>query len=99
MYTTLVRHRLVSSMSEQSKAIFTTAQSGADPGFHVGGGGGHFGENICKNERIWSCGGGRRRKLLYVDPPLPMSGTITVARLLHNHHYVSMYIARIFRLE
>ena len=31
-----------------------------------------FGENICKNERIWSClgGGGARRKLLYVDPPL-----------------------------
>ena len=32
-----------------------------------------FGENICKNERIWSCwGGGARRKLLYVDPPLNM---------------------------
>ena len=31
----------------------------------------HFSENICKNERIWSCwGGGARRKLLYVDPPL-----------------------------
>ena len=32
-----------------------------------------FGENICKNERIWSYwggGGGARRKLLYVDPPL-----------------------------
>ena len=44
--------------------------SGADPGFPVGGGtnphwSGHqpptlvlFGENICKNERIWSCWGG-----------------------------------------
>ena len=29
-----------------------------------------FGENICKNERIWSCWGGVHRKLLYVDPPL-----------------------------
>ena len=29
-----------------------------------------FGENICKNERIWSCWGGARRKLLHVDPPL-----------------------------
>ena len=57
--------------------------SGADPGLPVGGGGtnprwsGHqpptqalFGENICKNERIWSCWGGGCRKLLYVDPPL-----------------------------
>ena len=57
--------------------------TGADPGFPVGGGAnphwrGHqpltqvfFGENICKNERIWSCwGGGARWKLLYVDPPL-----------------------------
>ena len=52
--------------------------TGADPGFPVGGGGRQrptqalFGENICKNERIWSCwgGGGVRRKLLYVDPPL-----------------------------
>ena len=31
-----------------------------------------FGENICKNERIWSCWGGARQKLLYVDPPLHM---------------------------
>ena len=29
-----------------------------------------FSENICKNERIWSCWGGAHRKLLYVDPPL-----------------------------
>ena len=29
-----------------------------------------FGENICKNKRIWSCWGGTRWKLLYVDPPL-----------------------------
>ena len=29
-----------------------------------------FGENICKNERIWSCWGGVHQKLLYVDPPL-----------------------------
>ena len=29
-----------------------------------------FGENICKNERIWSCWGGAHWKLLYVDPPL-----------------------------
>ena len=42
--------------------------SGADPGFPVGGGGGGrqpltqalFGENIYKNERIWSCWGGAR---------------------------------------
>ena len=45
--------------------------SGADPGFPVWGGGANprwrgcqpltqalFGENICKNERIWSCWGG-----------------------------------------
>ena len=52
--------------------------------FPLGGGGGAnphwrgcqpptqalFGENICKNERIWSCWGGARWKLLYVDPPL-----------------------------
>ena len=29
-----------------------------------------FGENICKNERIWSCWGGTHQKLLYVDLPL-----------------------------
>ena len=30
-----------------------------------------FGENICKNERIWSCwGGGVCQKLLYVDLPV-----------------------------
>ena len=29
-----------------------------------------FSENICKNERIWSCWGGVHWKLLYVDPPL-----------------------------
>ena len=59
--------------------------AGVDPGFPIWGGGanprwrGHqpltqarFGENICKNERIWSCwGGGTCQKLLYVDPPLP----------------------------
>ena len=64
--------------------INSRLDSGADPGFPIGGGAnprwrGHqppthllFGENICKNERIWSCwgGGGARRKLLYVDPPL-----------------------------
>ena len=34
-----------------------------------------FSENICKNERIWSCWwGGVRRKLLYVDPPLAILG-------------------------
>ena len=33
-------------------------------------------ENICKNERIWSCWGGARRKLLYVDPPLKMQNVI-----------------------
>ena len=36
-----------------------------------------FGENTCKNERIWSCGGGgARRKLLYADLPLVMLGLI-----------------------
>ena len=48
---------------------------GADPRFPVGGGaptlvgGGHqpptqalFSENICKNERIWSCWGGARTR-------------------------------------
>ena len=38
-----------------------------------------FGENICKNERIWSCwGGGARRKLLYVGPPLHTSEKLLV---------------------
>ena len=57
---------------------------GADPGFPVGGGANPhwrgrqpltqllFGENICKNKRIWSCWGGTRQKLLYVDPPLEL---------------------------
>ena len=55
--------------------------TGADPGFPMGGANPHwrgrqpltkvlFGENISKNERIWSCWGGARRKLLYVDLPL-----------------------------
>ena len=50
------------------------AGAGADPGFPIGGGQpltqALFGENRCKNERIWSCWGGTCRKLLYVDPPL-----------------------------
>ena len=30
-----------------------------------------FGENVCENERIGSRGGGGvRRKILYVDPPM-----------------------------
>ena len=33
-----------------------------------------FGENICKNERIWSCWGGTCRELWYVDPPLIVIG-------------------------
>ena len=30
----------------------------------------HFGENVCKNERIGSRRGGVHRKFLHVDPPL-----------------------------
>ena len=57
-------------------------KSGADPGFPVGGGANLptqalFGENICKNERIWSCWGGAHRKLLYVDPPLKVNSVVS----------------------
>ena len=39
---------------------------------------------ICKNERIWSCWGGTRRKLLYVDPPLPLDLEICyISNLIH----------------
>ena len=49
--------------------------AGADPEFPVGGCGPPmwvlFGENVCENEGIGSHkGGGVRRKILYVDPPM-----------------------------
>ena len=46
-----------------------------------------FSENICKNERIWSCWGGVHQKLLYVDPPLATQGAATTSgKKLHAQH-------------
>ena len=52
-----------------------------------------FGENICKNERIWSCWGARQ-KLLYVDPPLQrMTICINHSVLCKSVSFVSNYAA------
>ena len=76
------------SAQDSGGSIVVHTSQGRIQDFSLGGGGGAnprwrghqpltqvlFGENICKNERIWSCWGGGRgrahRKLLYVDPPL-----------------------------